>query len=137
MLWPPALGCPHRPWERDSRLTIWLHDALPRCAPETMVRNASGKSSKRCRGWIRAGMWKDLTAQTPETKDTGAAGREPRHVDAHISWTRPAALGQGCHLNLVKLESVDPSFLDTDLSPPSSFHSMWLPWRTQIFLCHH
>ena len=68
-----------------------------------------------------AGMWKDLTAQTPEMKDMGAAGREPRHVGAYISWTRPPALGKGSHPNLVSLESVDPSFLEMSLSPPSSF----------------
>jgi len=82
-------------------------------------------------------MWKDLMAQTPEMKDMGAAGREPRRVSAHISRPSPPALGQGSHPSLGRLEGVDPSFLEMGLSPPPPFHSVWLLWRTQMFLCHH
>lgn len=98
------------------------------------VTNAPGMSSKCCPGWFRAGMWKDLTTHTAEMKVMGASGREPRHVSARISWTRPPALGQGSHPSPVTLGSVDPSFLGMGLSPPPSFYSTG---RAQMFLCGH
>lgn len=45
-------------------------------------------SNKHCQGWIRAGTRMDLAAQTPEMKDMGVAGMEPRHVGAHVFQTQ-------------------------------------------------
>lgn len=52
------------------------------------IRSAFGMSNKHCQGWIRAGTRTNLAAQTPEMKDMGVAGMEPRHVGAHVFQTQ-------------------------------------------------
>lgn len=58
-----------------------------------------------------------------DTRDEGHrhAGRELRRVGADMPCTRPHALAEGSHSSLAVMQSVDPSFLEMGLPPPSSF----------------